>query len=338
MPSISVILPVYQGEKYLKKCVESVQNQSFQDWELLIVDDGSTDSTPAICEECAAADDRIRVIHRRKNGGVSEARNIGLNEASGDFIAFLDVDDRYEYQALETVWSMQLQSGADTVGFGHLFLAHDGSKSTMTLLPEGIYDEAAIRERIVTPLLGERLVSPVFAGNVWRYLFSAKLIRSAALRFTGTYKEDELFVLEYFCHAKKLAVTAKPLYRFFLNPSAARFRYRKDLDEAVRRHLNCKRALAEKYALGDLMPQWEANSTWAGLLSLVENTYSRENPLPVRKKQKAVEDLCAREEMAAAIAALSPAGLNPNRQMTANYIRGKHYFLLTQMFRLKNGF
>ena len=78
MPGISVILPVYQGEKYLKKCVESVQNQSFTDWELVIVDDGSTDGTSSICDECAAADERIRVIHRKKNSGVSAARNIGL--------------------------------------------------------------------------------------------------------------------------------------------------------------------------------------------------------------------------------------------------------------------
>ena len=336
MPGISVILPVYQGEKYLKKCVESVRNQSFEDWELIIVNDGSTDATAAIAGECAAADSRIRVIHRKKNGGVSDARNIGLNEARGDYIAFLDADDRYEYKALETLWAL-LQSGADTAGCGHLFLSHDGSKSGMTLLPEGIYDEAAIREKIVTPLFGERLVSPVFPGNVWRYLFSAKIIRNGAIRFTGSFKEDELFVLEYFCHARKLAVTTQPLYRFFLNPSAARFRYRRDFDQAFRRYMAAKTALAEKYNLTALAPQWETNNNWAGLLSAVENVYSKENSLPARKKQKAVEALCRQEEMAAAIAALDPVGLNPSRQMIANYIRGKHFFLLTQMFRLKFG-
>ena len=337
MPGISVILPVYQGEKYLKKCVESVQNQSFTDWELVIVDDGSTDGTSSICDECAAADERIRVIHRKKNSGVSAARNIGLDEARGDFIAFLDADDRYEYQALESVWALQQQTGADTVGFGHLFLAHDGSKSEMTLLSEGIYDQAAITERIVKPLLGERLVSPVLAGNVWRYLFSAKLIRSAAMKFTGSYKEDELFVLEYFCHAKKLTATEKPLYRFFLNPSAARFRYRADFYQTFRRYMAAKGTIVKKYGLGALCPQWEENNNWAGLLSAVENEYSRENPLPARKKQKNVEELCKKEELAAAIAALTPAGLNPSRQMIANYIKGRHFFMLTQMYRLQFG-
>ena len=219
MPSISVILPVHQGELYLEKCVESVRNQSFQDWELLIIDDGSTDGSPAICDKCAKEDNRIRVFHRHKSGGVSEARNVGLKEALGDHIAFLDVDDRYEYKALETMWSALQQSGADTVGFGHLMLDAAGGKGQGRLLPEGVYDAAAIRDQIVAPLLGQRLKTPVFSGYAWRYLFSSKLIRSAKLSFYGNYRADELFVLEYFCCAKKLSVTEQPLYRFILNPT-----------------------------------------------------------------------------------------------------------------------
>ena len=107
MPSISVIVPVYQAEKYVKKCVESVTKQTFSDWELLLVDDGCTDGSPAICDACAAEDDRIRVFHRKKNAGVSEARNLGLREAKGAYIAFLDVDDRFEYQALEILWNLR---------------------------------------------------------------------------------------------------------------------------------------------------------------------------------------------------------------------------------------
>ena len=71
MPCVSVIIPVYQAEKFLKNCVESVRKQTFQDWEILLVDDCCTDSSPAICDQCAAEDDRIRVFHKRKNGGGS---------------------------------------------------------------------------------------------------------------------------------------------------------------------------------------------------------------------------------------------------------------------------
>ena len=102
MPGISVIVPAYNAEKYLKNCVESVRNQTFQDWELLIVDDGSKDRTREIAMECAAGDDRVRVL-RKKNGGVSSARNLGLREAKGEYIAFLDADDRYECRCLEKI-------------------------------------------------------------------------------------------------------------------------------------------------------------------------------------------------------------------------------------------
>ena len=107
MPSISVIVPVYQAEKFLRDCVESVRRQTFSDWELLLVDDGCTDGSPALCDELAREDDRIRVFHKERNSGVSETRNVGLDHVRGTYIAFLDSDDQYEPQCLETLWNLR---------------------------------------------------------------------------------------------------------------------------------------------------------------------------------------------------------------------------------------
>ena len=336
MPSISVIVPVYQAEQYLKKCVESVTKQTFSDWELLLVDDGCTDGSPALCDQCAAEDDRIRVFHRKKNAGVSEARNLGIREAKGEYIAFLDVDDRFEFRALETLWSLREQTGADTVGCAHLNLAPDGSKSVEKLLPAGVYDEQGIREGIVYPLLGDRLQPPLFNGFIWRYLFSAKILHSARITFEGAYLEDELFLMEYFCNAHKLAVTEEPLYRYFLNPSSATHRYMKDFMKVFSRFMERKEALVKAYHLEEARPQWRENSNWAGLLIAIGNEYARGNDASVRKKQKAVEAICQRPEMAKAIAELTPMGLSPNKQMVANLVKGQHFFTLTQLYRLKN--
>lgn len=336
MPGISVIVPVYQAERYLEKCVESVTRQTFSDWELLLVDDGCTDGSPAICDRCAAEDPRIRVFHRKKNAGVSEARNLGLREAKGGYIAFLDVDDRFEFRALETLWCLREQSGADTVGCAHLNLAPGGTKAVELLLPAGEYDQQAIRERIVYPLLGDRLRRPVFNGFIWRYLFSADILRSAHIAFEGTYLEDELFLLEYFCVAKKLAVTEEPLYRYFLNPSSATHKYMKDFQRVFDRFMARKEALVEKYGLEESRPQWRENSNWAGLLIAIGNEYAAGNQKSVRKRQKAVEELCRRPDMAKAIAEITPEGLSPNKQMVANLVKGGHFFILTQMYRLKN--
>ena len=199
MPSISVIMPVYQAEKFLKASVESVLAQTFSDWELLLVDDGCRDGSPALCDAFAQRDDRVRVIHKRKNAGVSAARNSGLDMAKGDYIAFLDSDDAFEPKTLETLWCLREQAGTDTAACAHLNLRPDGSSWPEQVLPGGVYDKEQIREKIVAPLLGERLAAPVFNGFIWRYLFSAKVIRAAHLRFEGAYLEDELFLLEYFC-------------------------------------------------------------------------------------------------------------------------------------------
>lgn len=336
MPSISVIVPVYQAESYLEKCVESVLRQTFSDWELLLIDDGCTDRSPALCDACAARDDRIRVFHKRKNAGVSEARNLGLREAKGACIAFLDVDDRLEYQALETLWCLRENERADTAGCAHLNLTAGGGKSVEPLLPAGVYDRQGILEGIVYPLLGERLRVPVFNGFIWRYLFSADILREAKITFEGAYLEDELFLMEYFCHARRLAVTDQPLYRYFLNPSSATHKYMKDFLRVYDRFMERKEELAKRHGLDGACPQWRENTDWAGLLIAIGNEYAPGNPKTIRQRQQAVKELCARPDMARAIASLTPAGLNPNKQMVANLVRGGHFFTLTQMYRLKN--
>jgi glycosyltransferase involved in cell wall biosynthesis len=335
MPGISVIVPVYNAEKYLVKCVESVRNQTFQDWELLLINDGSKDGTRALCDRCAAEDDRIRVFHK-KNGGVSSARNLGLREAKGDCIAFLDADDRYEFRCLETLWAAREREGADTAACAHLNLLPDGSKFPEKVLPAGVYDEQGIREGIVYPLLGDRLRQPVFNGFIWRYLYSAEIIRKHKLTFEGAYLEDELFLMAYFCSARKLAVTEEPLYRYFLNPSSATHKYMADFLDVFHRFMERKEELVKRYGLESARPQWRENSNWAGLLIAIGNEYAKGNEKSVRQKQKAVQELCALPEMRQAIDTLTPEGLSANKQMVSNLVKGKHFFTLTQLYRLKN--
>lgn len=100
MPKVSIIVPVYKAEKYLHKCVNSIIKQTYRDWELLLIDDGSPDSSGTICDEFANLDSRIRVYHKC-NGGVSSARNVGISIASGEFLTFLDSDDWLDLETLD---------------------------------------------------------------------------------------------------------------------------------------------------------------------------------------------------------------------------------------------
>ena len=115
---VSCIIPVYNTEKYLPRCIESVLAQTFVDWEMLLIDDGSTDASGSICDEYAAKDERIRVFHK-ENGGISSARNVGLNYAQGEWIFFVDSDDSLPKTSLESLLSRS--SDANIIAGGFFF-------------------------------------------------------------------------------------------------------------------------------------------------------------------------------------------------------------------------
>ena len=124
IPKISVIVPVYNTERFLQRCIDSVLAQTYQDFELLLIDDGSKDSSGAICDEYAAQDARVRVFHK-KNGGVSSARNLGLDNVRGEWITFVDADDWIESEMLELLLRKGEETGADIVMGDFLFAYPD---------------------------------------------------------------------------------------------------------------------------------------------------------------------------------------------------------------------
>ena len=127
MPEISVIVPVYRAESFLRKCTDSILNQTFQDLELLLIDDGSPDHSGALCDQIAKEAPRVRVFHK-DNGGVSSARNLGMTQANGQYFAFADSDDWLPPDALETLYTALTTAGADTAGGGHWRVEQDGRR------------------------------------------------------------------------------------------------------------------------------------------------------------------------------------------------------------------
>lgn len=124
MISVSIIVPVYNAEKYLRRCIDSILSQSFEHFELLLVDDGSTDSSGVICDEYATKDNRVRVFHKT-NGGVSSARNLGIVKSCGEWVAFVDADDRLLKDALNILMNKSA-SGTDLVICGYEIYNEDG--------------------------------------------------------------------------------------------------------------------------------------------------------------------------------------------------------------------
>ena len=335
MAEIDVIVPVYQAEKTLEACVESVRSQGFADWSLILIDDGSSDDSGAICDELARLDGRIRVLHQ-PNGGVSAARNRGLGEVRSPWVYFLDSDDLLMPGALENLYRLATENGADTAAGAVVLTEGDGSQITDAILPAGVYDEGGIRERILLPLTGQRLRAPIFNGYIVRYLFRAAILKEHAVSFEGGYLEDEIFLLDYFFHAKKLAVTETPIYDYLMNPASATHRYMADFPAVFRRFMERKRSRVAGTALEEACPGWEADTNWAGLLIAVGNEYAPGNDVSHREHRRNIRALCKLPEFAGAMKALHPQGCGKRKQIVAELLLRRQYLLLDTLYRLKN--
>ena len=338
MAEISVIVPVYKAEAFLRKCTDSILNQSFTDLELLLVEDGSPDQSGALCDRIAVEDPRVRVFHK-PNGGVSSARNLGLAEAQGKYIAFADSDDWLPLDALANMYEALTANGADSAGGAHILVEVDGREAAApgAMLP-GVYGPDQIRTGFIDRLMGERMGKPdeVLNGFIWRFLFSRDIIQEHNITFEGAYLEDELFLLEYFCYAKKLAMIGEPVYYYLQNPVSVTRRYLKDYMQTFTRFMKAKEALAKKHGLGDNLPLWKENSNWSGLLIAIGNEFAASNPTSLVEKRRKVKEICARAEMAQAIQAIQPKGLGRNKQIVADLVCKKQFLLLSLLYWYKN--
>lgn len=196
MPAISVIVPIYNVEKYLNRCVDSILNQTFTDFELILVDDGSTDRSGYICDEYEKKDKRVRVIHK-KNGGVSSARNTALGIISGEYVTFCDSDDYVKSDWLETMYYYSIKKGLDCVSIG--FTEVNDSE----ILSERIFDCFCFSfdnytERI--NFIKEYVLLVRIVWAIYTKLFKADIILKNNINFCETcenFAEDMAFVLEF---------------------------------------------------------------------------------------------------------------------------------------------
>ena len=207
MPKISVIVPVYNVEKYLHRCIDSILAQTFTDFELLLIDDGSKDNSGAICDEYAARDSRVQVFHK-ENGGVSSARNLGLDNAQGEWITFVDSDDWIEPILIESC------------------VAVIRKKHNIDVIRYGYYEEESLNKQIIRCSSNENDIifslntffekcdNYCYWGFVWNTAFRRDLIRELRFDENINYCEDHIFTYEYMIRCKTMRFLSLPLYHY----------------------------------------------------------------------------------------------------------------------------
>ena len=203
-PEISIIVPVYKVEKYLNSCIESLLSQTFADFEVILVDDGSPDNCPALCDAAAAKDGRIRVIHQA-NGGVSRARNAGLEIVRGNWVAFVDPDDCVAPQFLEKLHTAAVAANAEIAICSSLCI--DEAGNVLPGAEHRIADEVLTGEETL-----RRLVVSDFQVS-WNKLYRRDIFET--LRFpTGKQNEDTFFLPQVYQNITACAGVYDCLYRY----------------------------------------------------------------------------------------------------------------------------
>lgn len=195
MPLVSIIVPVYKVEKYLKRCVDSLTNQTLRDIEIILVDDGSPDNSGKICDSLQEKDCRIKVIHK-SNGGLSSARNAGVKIAQGQYIGFVDSDDDVALDMYEKMYSVAKRENVDFVMSDYQRICADGTYYLKTLdIPAGLYEKNQIRRMIFPNLImGEKIEYGPFL-SVWHCLYRTDFLRQNNLYFDEKvrWSEDNIF-------------------------------------------------------------------------------------------------------------------------------------------------
>lgn len=211
-PTISIIVPVYNVENYLCQCIDSILAQSFTDFELLLIDDGSTDNSGDICDNYALKDSRIQVFHKI-NGGVSSARNLGLDNANGEWVVFVDPDDWLSENYCETLVKYCLDT--DITFFSEVWHFSDGCKIIYSSGKGFAKDSMEQKEKLILHLLQNQTKHNYF-GYTWNKIFRLKIIDANKIRFVEglSTSEDEVFTLHFSLHANSMKVIYAPIYHY----------------------------------------------------------------------------------------------------------------------------
>lgn len=211
---ISIVIPVYNAEKYLDVCLSSILDQDMHSYEVILVDDGSTDSSPMICDRYSGTDARFRTIHK-VNGGVSSARNAGISLSQGEYVMFVDADDALSPDALSLLSALTVEKPDIVIGG---FNIYQGEIPYRTVIPydSEFYPSAGLSEFFDATMhrLGELFRGP------WAKLYRSSVIKKHSLRFNEnlSYAEDKLFVYQFMNKISSAAAVDAPVYEYFRRP------------------------------------------------------------------------------------------------------------------------
>ena len=272
---VSVIIPVYNLEKYIGRCLDSLVSQDFSDYEVIVVNDGSTDNTAQICDEYARKYDFIRAVHK-KNGGVSSARNLGIDLAEGEYIMFVDGDDYVTSNYISTMYQCQIEN-PDKMIVCNMFKKRESEIEFNT------YCKNDNKKYYYQKIEYFKLYKSRLSAYPVNKIFSKKTLKLNDISFNENHEvaEDVVFVSEYYNFFNGFIIISTPLYYYCILDSGADSRYRKDRFHKISHAFTCRINLVGKENLSEFCDEY----LWS-FISCLDNTFDKRNTDNFFKKIK----------------------------------------------------
>ena len=338
MELISVIVPVYNVEKYLYRCVDSIINQTYENLEIILVNDGSKDSSGKICDEYQQRDLRIKVIHK-ENEGLGFARNSGLDIATGQYVTFIDGDDYIGQIHIERMYNLIKETGTDTCMGGHTKVYTSSQIEHVNVCGGKVFFDD-IKEQILPRVCGaDNSGHDYIEMSVCMVLFSNEIIQRNNLRFVSERElisEDLVFDFSYYPLSKGVCCGTMVDYYYCDNEGSLTTKYRADrFANQVKLYKNLEE-VAENEGIKYLcIPRLDTTLIAIARYSIkLEDKYEKQNGHRMAKKQ--IRDICNNDLLKSVLKKYNDQGIKLTSRIVNYLIEKKRYTLLSFVMRIKN--
>lgn len=334
---VSVVLPIYNVEKYLDRCVNSIINQTYKNLEIILVDDGSPDNCPTMCEEWKKRDERIKAVHK-PNAGLGMARNTGIENATGDYICFIDSDDFIDADTIETCVGRLILDKTDIAIYGYKSIGKDGTINNQAIphCPKNLYRSKEVQE-IFLP----QLISPI-KGD-WGIMMSSccclynmKLINNTSFRFVSEREiisEDVYSLLKLYKKVESVSVINRSFYNYCLNETSLTHTYRKDRYEKIKYfYLESLKLCKEQGYNNDVIKAMQGSYISNTIAAIKMITKSDEK---LSEKKKALRNITEDEVLQDLLQSDELWIENKNKRILYKILRNKNILALYAVARLR---
>lgn len=331
-PFFSIILPVYNVKKYLNRCVDKLLCEKFKNFEIILVDDGSTDGCYNICDEYVEKDSRISVIHK-ENGGLSSARNEGFKTAKGKYIFWLDSDDYIVQDALSILYNHLKDNNVDIIKYN--YIKQPINEPEYSVLEPGIYN----KEEICNSVLKLAIESTgSFIWSVWSHIYKREFLIKNSLSFISEREigsEDYLFNLQSYLRAKNILVIKDTLYNYDLRMGSLTNRYRQNL---MNQYLKLYKLMSNEIMQSDndqLMESIYNFYVWNGYHVLMTNEMRITEKHKIKDRNKNIRELLKQESFVNALKKIKINELSMSQVIIYSFMKLRLRFMLIALMRIR---